>query len=126
MDFGNKLLGTESGKELYLECGEKLTNNLIDTLSNGDKLFVHDKNYPHGKILNKPIQIAIVGPGAVGKSAITQRIIDNTFVADYDPTIEDLFEKTMSIDGNHVVVTILDTAGQEGMFYLIFFVVGFI
>lgn len=114
LSFGNKLLEIENGKEIYLECGEKLSNEAIDCLTNGDKLFIHDNVYPHGRSLNnEPIHIAIVGPGAVGKSAITQRIIDNTFVADYDPTIEDLFETSMCIDGYNCSVCLLDTAGQE-------------
>eukprot|EP01083_Nonionella_stella_P064522 168228_1 len=108
--LGNKSLDLESGKEIYLECGKKLTDP--SCLRDGDKLFIHDNVYPHGQI-NQPISIAICGPGAVGKSAITQRIIDNTFEPDYDPTIEDLFEKSMNVDGYNIVLNILDTAGQE-------------
>jgi GTPase SAR1 family protein len=33
--------------------------------------------------------VAVVGSGAVGKSAITIQFIQNQFVEDYDPTIED-------------------------------------
>ena len=31
----------------------------------------------------------------------------------YDPTIEDSFRKQVQVDDNHVVLDILDTAGQE-------------
>ena len=112
MDFGNKSLAITEGKEIYLETGDKLTQTLIDhgTVSQNDNLFIHDSLYHQIPV---PIKLAIVGPGSVGKSAITQRIIDNTYVEDYDPTIEDLFEKILEIDGQKINISILDTAGQE-------------
>eukprot|EP01084_Bolivina_argentea_P146137 255967_1 len=113
LSFGNKLLGIETGKEIYFESGDRLTDDTIIALKNGDNLFIHDNIYPHGQKIDEPIRIAIVGPGAVGKSAITQRIVNGEFKPDYDPTIDDLFEKIMNIDGHRIVVNILDTAGQE-------------
>ena len=116
LEFANKCLGIETGKEIYLECGDKLTQEMINCgqLSQNCNLFIHDNIYfNNNKEINHTIKIAIVGPGSVGKSAITQRIIDNTFVPDYDPTIEDLFEKILNIDGCKCNISILDTAGQE-------------
>jgi len=112
LKLGNRLLGTENGKQLFRECGDQLTDEAIRDLHDGAKLFVHDKKYSDEQA-TKEISIAIFGPGAVGRSAITQRIINNTFAEDYNPTIEDLFEKTYQVDGNTVRLTILDTAGQE-------------
>ncbi len=54
-----------------------------------------------------------MGPGGVGKSALTIRLISNYFTEDYDPTIEDSYRKTCKVDGVSVVLDILDTAGQE-------------
>ncbi len=56
---------------------------------------------------------AILGGGAVGKSCITIQYIQNIFVGDYDPTIEDSFRKVDSIDGRTIYLDLLDTAGQD-------------
>mmetsp|Transcript_22617 Transcript_22617/g.31656 ORF Transcript_22617/g.31656 Transcript_22617/m.31656 type:complete len:109 (-) Transcript_22617:504-830(-) len=53
-----------------------------------------------------------MGPGSVGKSALTLSYTQNMFVADYDPTIEDAFRKSDIVDGLPCVIDILDTAGQ--------------
>eukprot|EP00483_Globobulimina_turgida_P001116 UN01118 len=54
-----------------------------------------------------------MGAGAVGKSAITLRFIQGHFVENYDPTIEDAYRKQVDVDGNQLLIDILDTAGQE-------------
>jgi small GTP-binding protein len=54
-----------------------------------------------------------MGPGGVGKSALTLRFINGTFVSLYDPTIEDRYSKYLQVDGNEVVLDLLDTAGQD-------------
>jgi hypothetical protein len=38
-------------------------------------------------------QLVVVGDGGVGKSAITLQLIQKTFIADYDPTIEDNYHQ---------------------------------
>ena len=55
----------------------------------------------------------VLGSGAVGKSALTLRMVNNDFVEDYDPTIEDSYRKTIVVDDIRVVLTIVDTAGQD-------------
>ncbi|KAJ6254095.1 ras-like protein [Anaeramoeba flamelloides] len=57
--------------------------------------------------------IAVAGPGSVGKSAITLQFITQTFVRDYDPTIEECYRKQIQVDGQSVYLEIQDTAGQE-------------
>jgi len=59
-------------------------------------------------------KIVVVGAGGVGKSSITIRMIQDFFVEDYDPTIEDSFKKQVDVDGEPVLLDIVDTAGQEG------------
>jgi small GTP-binding protein len=49
----------------------------------------------------------------VGKSALTIQLIQNHFVEEYDPTIEDSYRKQVVIDGETCQLDILDTAGQE-------------
>jgi len=58
-------------------------------------------------------KLVVVGSGGVGKSALTIQLIQNHFVDEYDPTIEDSYRKQVVIDGQTCLLDILDTAGQE-------------
>uniref|UniRef100_A0A1I7RU31 small monomeric GTPase n=2 Tax=Bursaphelenchus xylophilus TaxID=6326 RepID=A0A1I7RU31_BURXY len=58
-------------------------------------------------------KLVVVGDGGVGKSALTIQLIQNQFVVEYDPTIEDSYRKQVLIDGETCLLDILDTAGQE-------------
>lgn len=58
-------------------------------------------------------KLVVVGGGGVGKSALTIQFIQSYFVTDYDPTIEDSYQKQCVIDGNVAKLDVLDTAGQE-------------
>jgi len=58
-------------------------------------------------------KLVIVGGGGVGKSALTIQLIQNHFVDEYDPTIEDSYRKQATIDNETCMLDILDTAGQE-------------
>uniref|UniRef100_A0A8C3NV72 small monomeric GTPase n=1 Tax=Cyanoderma ruficeps TaxID=181631 RepID=A0A8C3NV72_9PASS len=44
-------------------------------------------------------KLVVVGAGGVGKSALTIQLIQNHFVDEYDPTIEDSYRKQVVIDG---------------------------
>eukprot|EP01107_Rhizomastix_libera_P000041 TRINITY_DN10061_c0_g2_i1.p1 TRINITY_DN10061_c0_g2~~TRINITY_DN10061_c0_g2_i1.p1 ORF type:complete len:186 (-),score=52.76 TRINITY_DN10061_c0_g2_i1:103-660(-) len=58
-------------------------------------------------------KIVVVGAGGVGKSALTIQLIQNHFIDEYDPTIEDSYRKQVNIDRETCLLDILDTAGQE-------------
>mmetsp|Transcript_86867 Transcript_86867/g.106548 ORF Transcript_86867/g.106548 Transcript_86867/m.106548 type:complete len:196 (-) Transcript_86867:127-714(-) len=58
-------------------------------------------------------KIVVLGAGAVGKSAITIRMVANEWRNEYDPTIEDSYRKQVMIDDEPALLDILDTAGQE-------------
>ena len=58
-------------------------------------------------------RIVVIGDGGVGKSATTVRLLENKFVEEYDPTIEDSYRFNMLIDDQNCLLDILDTAGQE-------------
>lgn len=58
-------------------------------------------------------KLVVVGAGGVGKSALTIQLIQNHFVEEYDPTIEDSYRKQVVIDSETCLLDILDTAGQE-------------
>jgi GTPase KRas protein len=63
--------------------------------------------------MSKVIKISVLGSGGVGKSAITVQFVSDHFVEIYDPTIEDFSRKLYHFQGNHYMLEILDTAGQE-------------
>jgi len=66
-----------------------------------------------GSGVSSNYKLVVVGGGGVGKSAITIQFIQNHFVTDYDPTIEDSYTKQCVIDDKVAKLDILDTAGQE-------------
>ena len=53
-------------------------------------------------------KLVVVGAGGVGKSALTIQLIQNHFVDEYDPTIEDSYRKQVVIDGETCLLDILD------------------
>ncbi|PRP89684.1 hypothetical protein PROFUN_00026 [Planoprotostelium fungivorum] len=55
----------------------------------------------------------VLGGGAVGKSSITMMFLQNKFISEYDPTIEEAYRKSLVVDDEAVTLDILDTAGQE-------------
>jgi len=58
-------------------------------------------------------KLVILGEGGVGKSALCVQFMQNHFITEYDPTIENSYQKTIVVDGETCHVDLLDTAGQE-------------
>jgi GTPase KRas protein len=58
-------------------------------------------------------RLVVVGGGGVGKSALTIQFIQDHFIEEYDPTIEDSYRKQVHVDSEVCLLDILDTAGQE-------------
>lgn len=46
-----------------------------------------------------PSKVVMLGTGGVGKSSVTLRFTQNTFLEDYDPTIEDSYRKMILVEG---------------------------
>eukprot|EP01083_Nonionella_stella_P171840 587915_1 len=61
----------------------------------------------------KAHKIVVLGAGAVGKSAITIRMVANEWRKEYDPTIEDSYTCMINVNGKNEQLDILDTAGQD-------------
>jgi len=59
------------------------------------------------------ISITICGDGGCGKSSITLRLVRSQWTHEYDPTIEDSYSVTRTIDGLPYFLSLTDTAGQE-------------
>jgi len=58
-------------------------------------------------------KIVMLGAGGVGKSALTMQFVHGSFIENYDPTVEDLYTKQISINNRTYILEILDTAGVE-------------
>ncbi|XP_067341733.1 GTP-binding protein Rheb-like isoform X1 [Channa argus] len=48
-----------------------------------------------------------------GKSSLTIQFVEGQFVDSYDPTIENTFTKTMTVNGQEYNLQLVDTAGQD-------------
>jgi GTPase SAR1 family protein len=59
------------------------------------------------------ITITICGDGGCGKSSITLRLVRSQWTHEYDPTIEDSYSLSRTIDGQTYHLSLTDTAGQE-------------
>lgn len=64
-------------------------------------------------MLGNKYKLVVLGCGSVGKSASIIQFIQNHFIIDYEPTIEDSYRKQIKIDDDTYLLDILDTAGQE-------------
>lgn len=69
-------------------------------------------------IEDKQYKVVMLGSGAVGKSAITVQMVSGHFLSSYDPTIEDSYRTTINVNNQDIILTILDTAGQEEFYAL--------
>ncbi|KAH7884564.1 small GTPase superfamily [Phlebopus sp. FC_14] len=58
-------------------------------------------------------KVVVLGAGGVGKSALTMRFVQDIFLENYDPTIEDAYRRVVEIDGVKASLEVLDTAGAE-------------
>lgn len=60
--------------------------------------------------------LAVIGPPAVGKTAITNRLINQKFIESYHPTIQDEFKQAFIIENHAISISLLDTTGSEQYF----------
>jgi len=57
--------------------------------------------------------VVVLGAGGVGKSALTVRFVQDVFLENYDPTIEEAYRRIVDVDGVKASLEVLDTAGAE-------------
>lgn len=57
-------------------------------------------------------KLVVVGAGGVGKSALTIQLIQNHFVDEYDPTIEDSYRKQVNLFVIILFQIVIDTNVQ--------------
>lgn len=65
-------------------------------------------------------KLTVLGYPGVGKSSLTTCFVENRFVENYDPTIENTFHKTIRVRNAHFVTDIVDTAGMVREMLLLF------
>jgi len=107
MDFGSEFFYVGKGEPEFDEFPEEQPPEPVATATASIAPPVSSWS------LGTEIKIVIMGAGGVGKSAITIQYIQCHFVDEYDPTIEDSYRKQVCIDGQTMLLDILDTAGQE-------------
>ncbi|KAL5275230.1 RHEB family protein [Megaselia abdita] len=61
----------------------------------------------------KERNIAIFGYRSVGKSSLSIQFVQGQFVDSYDPTIENTFSKSTTVNSQKYVIKLVDTAGQD-------------
>ncbi|CAF4920276.1 unnamed protein product, partial [Rotaria sp. Silwood2] len=61
--------------------------------------------------LNHEYTLCVLGEGAVGKTSLTTQFVEGVFTSKYHTTIEDVFKKTIEVDGKRFILEIVDTAG---------------
>jgi GTPase KRas len=113
LEIAGKKIFSENGHEL--ESFNKLTEGAVLYVSQGESFQVIASSQRQ----TKSFVICMLGAAAVGKSAVTQRYVQNKFVRDYDPTIEDYYKKVSNVDNELTSLSILDTAGMEDYYPLI-------
>ena len=60
------------------------------------------------------IKVVLIGNSGVGKTCISQRYVNDKFIANEQSTVgASYFQKTLEIDGKPIQLDIWDTAGQE-------------
>jgi len=94
--------------EVYLDTGEKFKGDLYE----GQVLYAAHQTLDETNT-DAVIKLCLLGPGAVGKSALSISFTNDHFHEEYDPTIEETYRKNVKIDGRKAMLDILDTAGQE-------------
>eukprot|EP00670_Eutreptiella_braarudii_P007399 CAMPEP_0174289648 /NCGR_PEP_ID=MMETSP0809-20121228/25796_1 /TAXON_ID=73025 ORGANISM="Eutreptiella gymnastica-like, Strain CCMP1594" /NCGR_SAMPLE_ID=MMETSP0809 /ASSEMBLY_ACC=CAM_ASM_000658 /LENGTH=193 /DNA_ID=CAMNT_0015387719 /DNA_START=70 /DNA_END=648 /DNA_ORIENTATION=+ len=61
----------------------------------------------------KERKIVVLGCAKVGKTALTQQLVQDKFVPEYSPTIDQSHYKTIKLRGGEYLLEIVDTAGQD-------------
>ncbi|CAM9428557.1 unnamed protein product [Lampetra planeri] len=72
-----------------------------------------EKKYEKPPIPPKFRKIAVLGFPSVGKSSLTVQFAQDEFLNSYDPTIENTFNKMLTVDGQEFHLKLVDTAGQD-------------
>jgi len=88
----------------------------INSISDSPRSIIENRlSLKRGKTFQS-YNIVVIGGSSVGKTSLLSRFVTGTFSEEYDPTIEESFQKQVEIDGEEFVLDIVDTGGQEFFF----------
>jgi small GTP-binding protein len=59
-------------------------------------------------------KIVVLGPGGVGKSALTIQFVQSFFIPEYYPPVEENYKRVLQVDDDSFRLDILDTGGSDG------------
>ncbi|KAF2075991.1 hypothetical protein CYY_002698 [Polysphondylium violaceum] len=77
----------------YIETSAKTRINIEEAF------FTVVRHTPRSGSFGNVYKVVVLGSGGVGKSAIVIQFIQNHFIEEYDPTIEDSYRKQVTISG---------------------------
>ena len=90
----------------------KLISNNYKWCYNELNYYLYHKDLKRNEY-SKNINLCILGKDNSGKTNVILRFFENTFVDDFDPTLENSYKKELKINKNAVVFHVLDTATQQ-------------
>jgi len=107
-----KILYNESGATI--EDGQDIRDGELIYVSQGEKFWPKDTGTENPASVGKKIlKLGVIGPGSVGKSALSVRYIQKVFIDEYLPSFENLYKKEMKIENDPVEIDILDSSGMD-------------
>ena len=137
--LGGDKLGLKKVKKIYIANGAEVVS--VDEIQQNENLYFSTEDGFYRASISgsgaEKINVAVLGDGGVGKSAITLRFVRDFFIKNWEATIEDAYRKTIrvstsvpivgrislchhatlltawQVDDEVSVLEILDTAGQE-------------
>ena len=95
-------MNLEKSVKVYRENGDELTEPISYHIENNDAFYISD-----GRTLEQPFNtcsLCLMGTGGVGKSALTLQFVQGQFISNYDPTIEDAYQKQITLDGHQILL----------------------
>lgn len=61
----------------------------------------------------KTYQVVIIGHNNVGKSSLVVQFMQNYYIDEYNPTLEDVYRKQCIVDDQVCIIEVLDTSGND-------------